>query len=304
MEYTKEEIVAQAKYLMDRDKNNILIQDDFTFYWIECIRPLLSMMVCESESVLEEQIAPEIFNQWGCPYERNFNIMEELNKILVDIEPNRKLNIALAKKDRVDYIYNTSALEGNTMTYPEVETLLDGITVGGHKLCDENMILNQNKSIKLLFDLIENNKFDFTKFTICLLHNEVSQNEALKWGEFRDANVRIGGTDFIPPRHETLEKEFKKNFKFINNIREPIIQAFCSFLLNSRSQYFYDGNKRTARLMMNGILLNNGYPVLNIKVKHKLKFNKMMISYYDNNNLEESILWLYKYYKKQISELK
>ena len=304
MEYTKEEVVDQAKYLMAGDKNNILIQDDFTFYWIECIRPLLSMMICISESELEEQIAPEIFNQWGCPYERNFNIMEELNKIIIDINPNKNLNIALAKKDRVDYIYNTSALEGNTMTYPEVETLLDGITVGGRKISEEQMILNQNKSVKLLFDLIENNKFDFTKLTVCLLHNEVSQNEALKWGEFRDANVRIGGTEFIPPKYETLDNIYEENFKFINTINEPIIQAFTCFLLNAKNQYFYDGNKRTARLMMNGILLSNGYSMLNIKVKDKLKFNEMMIEYYDKDNLEDSVLWLYKYYKKQNSELK
>ncbi|MEA2018392.1 MAG: Fic family protein [Campylobacterota bacterium] len=229
--------------------------------------------------------------------------MEKLNKILVDITPNKKLNIALAKKDMVDYIYNTSALEGNSMTYPEVETLLDGITVGGHKISDENMILNQNKSVKLLFDLIENKKFDFTKFTTCLLHNEVSQNEALKWGEFRDANVRIGGTEFIPPKFENLDKIFEENFQFINQIKEPVIQAFCSFLLNARSQYFYDGNKRTSRLIMNGILLNSGYPMLNIKAKNKLEFNKMMIKYYDNDDIEKSVLWLYKYYKKQISKL-
>jgi len=230
--------------------------------------------------------------------------MEELNKILIDINPNKNLNIALAKKDRVDYIYNTSALEGNTMTYPEVETLLDGITVGGRKISEEQMILNQNKSVKLLFDLIENNKFDFTKLTVCLLHNEVSQNEALKWGEFRDANVRIGGTEFIPPKYETLDNIYEENFKFINTINEPIIQAFTCFLLNAKNQYFYDGNKRTARLMMNGILLSNGYSMLNIKVKDKLKFNEMMIEYYDKDNLEDSVLWLYKYYKKQNSELK
>ncbi len=50
----------------------------------------------------------------------------------------------LDEKDKVDFIYNTSALEGKAMTYPEVETLLDGITVGGHKLSDEQQILNQN----------------------------------------------------------------------------------------------------------------------------------------------------------------
>lgn len=63
----------------------------------------------------------------------------------------------------MDYIFNTSALEGNAMTYPEVETLLDGITVGGHKVSDAHMILNQNNSVKLLFNLIESNKFDLSR---------------------------------------------------------------------------------------------------------------------------------------------
>ena len=57
----------------------------------------------------------------------------------------------LDEKDKVDFIYNTSALEGNAMTYPEVETLLDGITVGGHKLSDEQQILNQNRRLWNIF---------------------------------------------------------------------------------------------------------------------------------------------------------
>ena len=65
----------------------------------------------------------------------------------------------MAHKDKVDFIYNTSALEGNSMTYPEVETLLGGITVGGHKLSDEQQILNQNRSINLLFKMIKNDDF-------------------------------------------------------------------------------------------------------------------------------------------------
>lgn len=96
---------------------------------------------------------------------------------------------------------------------------------------------------------------------------------------------------------------YQENLEFINEIQHPIIKAFCCFLLNARNQYFYDGNKRTARLMMNGFLLKNGYPMLNIKAKNKLEFNKMMIEYYDNNDIEKAVLWLYKYYKKQVSEL-
>lgn len=230
-------------------------------------------------------------------------MIDKLNKIDIKLIKNKKLNITLAKKDKIDYIYNTSALEGNAMTYPEVETLLDGVTVGGHKLSDENMILNQNNSVKVLFNLLQNDQFDLSKQTICLLHKEVAQDEALKWGEFRDANVRIGGTEFIPPKYTQLDIVFNENMKFINQIKEPVVQAFCSFLLNARTQYFYDGNKRTARLMMNGHLLTNAYPMLTIKVKHKLEFNKMMIEYYDNDDMVVAVLWLCEYYMKQVSEL-
>jgi len=84
-------------------------------------------------------------------------------KSLEIFKPNKKHFFAMAKKDRVDFIYNTSALEGNAMTYPEVATLLDGVTVGGHKLSDEQQILNQNRSVTLLFEMIEKSEFLLNK---------------------------------------------------------------------------------------------------------------------------------------------
>ncbi len=220
----------------------------------------------------------------------------------IPINPNRKLYIAMAKKDTVDYVYNTSALEGNAMTYPEVQTLLEGITVGGHKLGDENMILNQNRSMKLLFELLDENRFDDSKRCICMLHKQVAKEEALTWGKFRVSNVRIGGTEFLPPPHDKLDDIWTKNTEVIRGIKHPIIGAFHNFLLNCRTQYFFDGNKRTARLMMNGKLLDSGYPMLNIKASDKLEFNRMMIDYYDSDDIEVATKWLLDYYKKHSLE--
>ena len=62
----------------------------------------------------------------------------------------KKYAFSMAKRDKIDFVYNTSALEGNAMTFPEVQTLLEGTTVGGHKLSDEQQVLNQNRSIELL----------------------------------------------------------------------------------------------------------------------------------------------------------
>ena len=74
----------------------------------------------------------------------------------IAVKPDRELAIFLFKKDKIDYIYNICSLEGNPMTFPEVQTLLDGVTVGGRKIEDEQQVLNQNKSVSLLLSMLQN----------------------------------------------------------------------------------------------------------------------------------------------------
>ncbi len=218
--------------------------------------------------------------------------------------PDKKKYIFLAKKDKIDFIYNTAALEGNMMTYPEVETLLEGITVGGHKLSDEQQILNQNRSINLLFSMLEENSFGLDKKTLCSLHAEVAREEALSWGVFRDGNVNIGGTEYLPPSPNELDRVFDEGIAQIRQIQHPVLRGSTYFLFGARSQFFYDGNKRVSRLMMNGIVLSEGYPMLNIKVKDKLEFNKQMIAFYDTADYISALIYLRDYYIRQNSRLK
>jgi len=222
----------------------------------------------------------------------------------LDFQPDHARYLFLAKKDKIDFIYNTSALEGNAMTYPEVETLLEGITVGGHKLSDEQQILNQNRSVNVLFSLLEENRFEINKRIVCALHAEVAREEALSWGVFRDGNVNIGGTDYLPPLHQELEAIFEEGIDEIHQIHHPIIKALSYFLFGARTQFFYDGNKRVSRLMMNGILLDAGYPILNIKAKDKLEFNTQMIAFYDSGNYGRALEYLRDYYILKNTHLK
>jgi Fic family protein len=214
-------------------------------------------------------------------------------------QPNKKLFIALAKKDRVDFIYNTSALEGNAMTYPEVETLLDGITIGGHKLSDEQQILNQNRSLNLLFEMLEKKIFKVDKATLLALHKKVAFEEALSWGEFRRSGVNIGGCEYLPPKASELDSIFQAGIIELKKINNTILKALTYFLFGAKNQFFYDGNKRVSRLMMNGILLDGGYPILNIKAKDKLEFNTQMIKFYDSDDMRETLIYLTNYYIKQ-----
>ena len=232
---------------------------------------------------------------------------QEINKIdtskLSIFKPNPDLAFYLAKKDKIDFVYNTSALEGNAMTYPEVQTLLEGVTVGGHKLSDEQQILNQNKSVEYLFKLIEEKSFKLDIDNFTALHSFVAKEEALKWGVFRESSVNIGGTDYQVPHADTLEALFAEGMKEIEKINHPIIQAITMFLFGAKCQFFYDGNKRTSRLMMNAILIEVGYPILNIKAKNRLEFNSMMIGFYDGDDIAPSIEYLMNYYIEQNSRL-
>ncbi len=213
----------------------------------------------------------------------------------------KKLAIALAEKERVSYVHNTAALEGNPMTYPEVQTLLEGITVGGRKLSDEQQILNQNASWSLLLDMIRNSKFNIDKETICALQFEVAKEEAIEWGKFRTAEVNIGGTNHKPPKSNELDQVFSSGITKIKEIKHPLEKALVIFLFGAINQFFFDGNKRTARLMMNGILLDNGYPILNIKAEDKLEFNRQMIDFYDSSDATNVLQYLINYYGRNLA---
>ena len=232
---------------------------------------------------------------------------QEINQIDISklsiFKSNTELAFYLAKKDKIDFVYNTSALEGNAMTYPEVQTLLEGVTVGGHKLSDEQQILNQSKSVDYLFELIDTKSFKINIDTFTSLHAFVAKEEALKWGVFRESSVNIGGTDYEVPHADLLEDIFTTGIEEIKKIDHPIIRAVTMFLFGAKCQFFYDGNKRTSRLMMNGILIECGYPILNIKAKDRLEFNSMMVKFYDGDDITPSIEYLMNYYLKQNSHL-
>ncbi len=216
------------------------------------------------------------------------------------VKPDRELALFLFKKDKIDYVYNVCSLEGNPMTFTEVQTLLDGITVGGHKIEDEQQVLNQNKSVSLLFSMLQNKEFNFDKETFCKLNKIAAEGESLKPGEFRTGQITIGGTDYIPPKADKLDELFIQGVKKISEIENPVIRSFVFFGFGSRHQFFWDGNKRTSRLMANGILIENGSQALNIKAKDGLEFNKVMIEFYNSGNYNVLLSYLVPYYERSL----
>lgn len=186
-----------------------------------------------------------------------------------------------AEKIHTGLVTDTVNLEGNPFTLAEVQTLLDGVTVGGHKISDAEQVQNQSASWKTLIAMVRNRQFRLDKDTACALNGIVARNEALAWGVFRNRPVTISGTAWIPPDAELLNGAFEQLIGALEATTDAYLRAMTLFLTMARHQYFFDGNKRTGRLMMNGVLLSAGYDVINIPYRRQQEFNTKMLRFYD-----------------------
>ncbi|HXY98253.1 MAG TPA: Fic family protein [Steroidobacteraceae bacterium] len=193
-----------------------------------------------------------------------------------------------------EYVWDAGVLEGNPFTFPEVKTLLEGVTVGGRKLSDQEQILNLAESSKYLIDLVRQRQFALDKSTFCSLHARVSRNEALEWGHFRGEGLEIEYTPdvalgergrFTPlatePGAVRLNEVFVKGLRVLEqDLTNPYERAAAFFLFGSLQQFFFDGNKRTSRFMMNGLLMTEGIDAISIPAIRAAEFNSRMVDFY------------------------
>ncbi|GAA4649920.1 Fic family protein [Kistimonas scapharcae] len=201
------------------------------------------------------------------------------------MNPDPAMARQLAVRDIPALVYDAVNLEGVAMTLPEVQTLLDGITVGGHKISDQNMALNQADAWKHLFTLVADNRFSFTKPIALEIHNIAGKEEALDWGAFRSGHVTISGADYEPPSPNALDNVWTEIEAELAAIGDIYDQAITAFLRMARAQFFWDVNKRMGRFMMNGILLAAGYPIINVPAKRQKEFNQLMLAFYDSGDM-------------------
>ena len=202
------------------------------------------------------------------------------------MKPNIAMARQLAKRDLPTLVYDAVNLEGVAMTLPEVQTLLDGITVGGHRISDQNMAINQAKAWEFIFTSVERGQFTFNKEMALTIHNIAGKEEALAWGKFRSGYVTIAGCDYEPPAPDALDAIWLDLEQQVAGEADIYDRAITAFLQIARAQFFWDVNKRTGRFMMNGILLASGFPIINVPAKRQQEFNTLMLDFYSSNDMK------------------
>lgn len=199
-----------------------------------------------------------------------------------------KENVFHAKKIIIENIYNSARLEGCNVTFPETETILNGVNVPGVSIDDIECILNLRNAWKLLFKTVEEPlNLDY----ICKIHGEVARNEALEWGSLRTGRVGISGTSYVPPI--PIKDDVEQQLSEILKLSTATSQAIYYFLWATRSQLFWDGNKRTSTLIANKILISAGRGIFTVKDTDLLEFNKRLSAYYHEGDFSEIEDFLY-----------
>lgn len=187
-------------------------------------------------------------------------------------------NIFMAKKILVQNIYNSAKLEGVNTTFPETQAILDGINVPTAKLSDIQVILNLRDAWNFLLTAIESAvNLDFIE----KLNRCISRNESLDWGHLRTGKVGISGTGYkpvVPVRENVIEAVDKIVSDTTHSATENALDLFLYIIYN---QIFWDGNKRTATLAANTVLIKSGAGVLSISDKNIVKFNGLLTTFYD-----------------------
>lgn len=193
----------------------------------------------------------------------------------------------MAKKMLPEYVFDTAQLEGNPMTFPEVQTLLDGITVGGHKISDAQQILNLREAWQKAFMYANKNTLIINKELYLDIHNSVAKEEAMEWGVFRSGSVGIAGTtSYSAPDAACLDTIFMKDLPSILSLKNIEECAIRLFLWGAYNQFFWDGNKRTSRIIANIILMHHDVGIFNIKAKDIVVFNTLMVDFYNTNDMK------------------
>lgn len=204
----------------------------------------------------------------------------ELNQLLERIDANRQrvkerhpLTPAEIKEldqyYKIGITYSSNALEGNALTLAETKVLLeDGITVGGKPIRDCYEATGHAKAYDFMLTIARSKELSFTEEMICRLHflfyNAIDNEQA---GCYRDGQMFITGTEYVPPTPEkvpALMKSFVSELNEKKNKMHPVLFAAFAHRRLVDIHPFVDGNGRTARLLMNLILISKGYCIVSI----------------------------------------
>ena len=194
----------------------------------------------------------------------------------------RDENIFVAKRNLIDYIWKSATLDGLGVTYPDTKAIFNGMYAPNVKVSDIIAVNNLKHAWQFLLDNLDV-PADYPY--ICQLNRIVGgDNLIINAGFIRKVPVSIGGTSWKPDI--PIESQIKEEVANVLSVEEPTDRAITLMLYLMRKQMFLDGNKKTAMLAGNQIMIANGCGVLSVPIEIQPEFTKMLVEYYETGEMD------------------
>lgn len=185
----------------------------------------------------------------------------------------------------IDLSWKSSQIEGNTYSLLETERLLrESKTADGKTQEEATMLLNHKYALRFILDNPDYLQ-ELTLSHIEDIHSLLTQGLSVDKG-IRHRRVGITGTNYRPLDNEfQIREAMRDSCDLINSKNDVFEKALLALVLISYIQAFSDGNKRTARITSNAILIANGYCPLSFRSVDSIDYKKAMLIFYEQNNL-------------------
>lgn len=197
--------------------------------------------------------------------------------------------VLFAKQYMIEYIYNAINIEGIGMTFSETQTICDGMSVSGKSIDDIQAVCDLKRAYQWILSNIDAEMgIDVLK----KINREIGKFTIINAGSIRheyDEPIRVlvNNDNYyyppLPPGEEIIDKELKSIMESDNCYGE----LFCYI---AKSQFFTNGNKRTATLFCSMLMIKRELGTFTIPNAHKLEFYQYLTNYYENEECKKHMI--------------
>ena len=215
--------------------------------------------------------------------------LNQYNYVETELSEEVEINRALAYRNLVDSIYKQAMLEGVATTYSDTETIIEGGEVSGMSANDISKVIN----LKHAWEFILNKgvlQYPSNYAILCQINALVESGFSVIAGKIRNIPVKTGGSNYIPPI--PIEDVVKEQLNELLNIEDVTTRAIKALLYVMKKQLFLDGNKRTAVIFANHILVSGGKGLIVIPAECVDEYKKLLVKYYEDDNENDIINFL------------